>query len=172
MRMNSSGTCQLCFKHKQNLLPCCCSLFHVWDTAVVQDAQFCGTVALLDSAHPQQWHFLYLCWCVPAYRVESDLLWQRAETGPGCTLGSWWESLLIHWSWMIPAHLYSSYSLQQQCLSYLSMFLSLWSLTFSGLHKPADSIDWIEQSMLFAEQQTWQPEGRFPKVAHGLLWYS
>lgn len=52
--MNSSGTCQLYFKHKQNLLPRCCSLFCVWDTAVVKDAEFCGIVALQDSAHLQQ----------------------------------------------------------------------------------------------------------------------
>lgn len=167
--MHSSGTCQQYFKPKQNLLPCllacCCTLFYVWDTAVVEDVQFCGIMSVQDSAHLQQWHYLYLCWCVPAYRAGSDLLWWRAGTGPGCTPGSWWESLLLHteaeWFLLtfIPlAHSCNSVSTTSACSRRRGCWLPM------AYPKPVNSLDSIEQSMLSAEQQTWQPVGRSPKA--------
>lgn len=106
--------------------------------------------------------FCHLPDCVPAYRAGRDLSQQRQELLPPPGRDrAWIYPLTVKLN-----HSHSpfspSHSRLQQCLSYPSTFLSLWSLTCSGLLKPVNSLDPKEQSVLFAKQADPATRGRFP----------
>lgn len=163
------------------LLPACHSLFSVWGSAVVEGTQFHSAVARCDSPKLEWWHFLSLCSCVLVDQVGKDLSQGREGSTPcHLSLNSLWHetgsdgdsvgtSALSQWSWIIPSHCqnaFYSYSCPEQCLSYPSMFLSLWSLWLAV----ACSDLWIHlapknEVCYLQNRQTQQQRDKFPKLA-------